>query len=403
MSLTVTLMSNSPGEVATFVKPVAAELARRHPDWTREIALVPCPYATGAEAEVIRGWNIAQRVLTPGQTTRRWLKADASDRAAVCFLGGDPWHALLWKARFKVPAVAYFPEPSSWQRTGWLGGFDRVLLGYPEPGGTIIGDLRVDAVRDELAAAPLHEVEATLNGDAKAKGEVLALFPGSRWLHLKASLGPFLHVVDGLRPKRPDCNFWLSVSPFVSRERLADAADKPLRLGLSVSRGWLDGDLLRTEGGAAIKLLWGQPYRAIAGCDLALSLPGTNTAELAIAGKPTVVPLSDRVPVGGGGLLGLLDRLPGLGFLKTYLKHRKYRRLRLLALPNQRAGRVIMPEFFVRDDLSDLVEALGSLLDNRDELERIGQEARQVMGPAGAAGAFVDHLESLLDARTDHV
>lgn len=396
MTTTITLISNSPGEVTTFLRPVAGEIGRLHPEWRREIALVPCPYATGAEAEVIRGWGIADRVLTPGQTTREWLRGNREGRRVVCFLGGDPWHALIWKRRFGVPAVAYFPEPSAWENTRWLGGFDRVLLGYPGdhqargPRFSYPGDLRVDAVRARL--------EAVKPTEPATKGTTLALFPGSRWLHLKASMGPFLHVVEQLHRQRPDTRFLLSVSPFVSPEKLADAASKPLSLGLAVSRARLLDNLLLCEGGATIELVWGDPYRVIAECDLALSLPGTNTAELAIAGKPTVLPLSDRVPVGGGGLLGILDRLPGFGFLKQYLKQRKYRRLKLLALPNQLAGRMVMPELMVRDDLSDLFDFLSELLDNAAELRRIGQEAREVMGPPGAARRFVEAVEATLES-----
>ena len=389
---TITLVSNSPGEVATFVRPVASELRRRHPDWKLELALVPCPYATGAEAEVVKSWGLFDEVWTPRQTTWNWIRGRQPRSGAVVFLGGDPWHALLLKRRFEVPCLAYFPEKSSWEETHWLGGFDHVALGYqrkdlPGQGFSSPGDLRVDAVTERLRAydrAPSNE------------GPTLAVFPGSRWLHLKASLGPFLHTVQQLQQRRPGLRVIMSVSPFVSRDKLSDAATNPFSFGLSMARGTVVGDSLQTEGGATVELVWGDPDRVISECDLALSLPGTNTAELAIAGKPTVVPLSDRVPVGGGGLLGLLDRLPGLGFLKNHLKYRKYRKLRLLALPNQLAGREIMPEFFVRDDLSDLVVFLDDLLGDPARCQAIGAEAQEVMGPQGAAARLVGTLEGLL-------
>ena len=152
---TITLVSNSPGEVATFVRPVAAELKSRHPEWRVELALVPCPYATGAEAEVVRSWALLDDVWTPAQTTWNWVRGRAHAPGAVFFLGGDPWHALLLKRRFGVPCLAYFPEPSSWEETRWLGGFERVLVGYRE--GRVRderfsypGDLRVDAVTERL-------------------------------------------------------------------------------------------------------------------------------------------------------------------------------------------------------------------------------------------------------------
>ncbi len=395
----VTLVSNSPGEVATFVRPVATELKSRHPEWRVELALVPCPYATGAEASVVRAWGLVDDVWSPAQTTWNWIRGRAKTPGAVVFLGGDPWHALLLKRRFSVPCLAYFSEPSPWEETRWLGGFDRVLLGYREDRMrdgrfSYPGDLRVDAVTDRLKAYP---------SSARSSGPTLAIFPGSRWLHLKAVLGPFLHAVQEVVKLRPELRVMMSVSPFVSRRQLDDAAANPFSLGLSVARGTVSGDLLQTEEGATVELVWGDPYQVIADCDLALSLPGTNTAELAIGGKPTVVPLSDRAPVGGGGLLGLLDRLPGLGFLKNHLKYRKYRKLRLLALPNQLAGREVMPEFFVRDDLSDLVAFLHDLLGDPARCRAIGEEAQEVMGPPGAAARLVDALEALDTTRAKNL
>ena len=72
MSPTLYLVSNSPGEVSTFVKPVVSALRRQHPDWELQICLVPCPYATGAEANVISEWPERPKVWTPWETTKAW-------------------------------------------------------------------------------------------------------------------------------------------------------------------------------------------------------------------------------------------------------------------------------------------------------------------------------------------
>lgn len=386
------LVSNSPGEVSTFVKPVVGVLQKRHPDWQIQVCLVPCPYATGAEASVIASWPESPQVWTPWQTTRAWWNGEGRGRrGAVVFLGGDPWHALLLKSRFRMPCLAYFPEPSGWEKTDWLGGFERVALGYrsSEPGERplAVGDLRVDAVRNTLASCPQPDQEKV----------TLAIFPGSRWMHLKAILGSFLKVVDDVNSD--NLEVLLAASPFVSRERLADAAQNPWRWGVAQVRSELHQDTLVTEKGSRIKVVWGKPYEVMARCDLALSLPGTNTAELAIAGKPTVVPLSAKAPVGGGGLLGILERLPGLKPLKRYLRVRKKNRLKFVALPNQLAGRMVMPEFIVQDDLLDLSDFLRELLKDPVRQRAIGEEAREVMGPAGAAERLVDALEELVAGR----
>lgn len=385
MKPNIYLVSNSPGEVSTFVRPVHDLIRRRFPDWDITVCLVPCPYATGAEATVIRSWSEAATVWSPLETTLNWLRASGRQRpGAVVFLGGDPWHALLLKSRFRLPALAYFALPSGWEKTRIAGGFERIARGYrsptDDPSG--VGDLRVDAVQDALPVI------------TEPRPLTLALFPGSRWIHLKASLGPFLEVVD--RVADEELRVVLAASPYITPSRLDNAARKPWTLGLAYSTAQLQDDTLLTAAGNRIEVVWGDPYRVMAECDLALSLPGTNTAELAIAGKPTVVPLSEKAPVGGAGILGLIDRLPGLKGLKQRLKLKKFHRHRFLALPNQIAEREVIPEFFVDDDLSNLYTLIRRLLNDRAERERIGREAREVMGDGGAAQRLVDQLESLV-------
>lgn len=391
--MTIYLVSNSPGEVSTFVKPVVKVLRRRQPQWKIQVCLVPCPYATGAEKSVVESWEESPQVWSPWQTTKAWLKGKGRGKpGVVVFLGGDPWHALLLKSRFELPCLAYFSEPTSWEKTKFCGGFDRLAVGYergPGPSNRLrqkVGDLRVDAVRAQLSAVHAEEKDESLT---------LALFPGSRWLHLKAVLGPFLEMLDQVRAVIPQLRILLAASPFVSPERLADAAARPLSLGLSSTTAHLSDRTLVTEAGTEIEVVWGDPYRVMAQCDLAVSLPGTNTAELAIAGKPTILPLTSRVPVGGGGLLGVLDRLPGFVALKRRLRERKKKRLSLIALPNQLAGRMIMPEMMIRDDLTDLSEAVVSLLQDPARCRAIGRQAQEVMGPAGGAEEIVDMVEEL--------
>ena len=393
---TIHLVSNSPGEVTTFARPVATALRRKHPDWNLQLCLVPCPYATGAEARIIQEWPEKVQVWTPWETTKAWLRGEGKGKeGAVVFLGGDPWHALLLKHRFQQPCVAYFPEESGWEETRWLGGFDRVARGYRPPEADEgqkalgIGDLRIDAVRARLGNVSSQQQELTL-----------AIFPGSRWMHLKAVLGPFLRTLELISQQLPEVRFLLAVSPFVARDRFVDAASRPLRLGLECSTGTIEGDLLVTAQGTPVHLCWGNPYQVMSDCDLALSLPGTNVAELAIAGKPAVIPLSYRVPVGGGGLLGIIDRLPGFERLKHKLHESKKKRYPLLALPNMLAGRMILPEMFVDDDMANLADFLVELLRDESRRKAIGNEAREVMGGPGAGARVVELIEQAIVYRS---
>ena len=64
-SIAVVIVSNGPGELATWVSPVVDELNKINKsfcasdklDITLRLVLVPCPNATGKEYKVAKSWN----------------------------------------------------------------------------------------------------------------------------------------------------------------------------------------------------------------------------------------------------------------------------------------------------------------------------------------------------------
>ena len=63
-SVAVVIISNGPGELATWVNPVVNELNKKKSlcnddkhDFTLSLVLVPCPNATGKEFLVANSWN----------------------------------------------------------------------------------------------------------------------------------------------------------------------------------------------------------------------------------------------------------------------------------------------------------------------------------------------------------
>ena len=64
-SIAVVIVSNGPGELATWVSPVVDELNKIHESFcdndkihfTVRLVLVPCPNATGKEFLVANSWN----------------------------------------------------------------------------------------------------------------------------------------------------------------------------------------------------------------------------------------------------------------------------------------------------------------------------------------------------------
>lgn len=421
----VVLTSNSPGEVSAWVKHTAKALKGRGIVNMRVVtALVPCPYASGAEAEVASGLEGVDVVLTPAQTVRLVLGLKVPDfepreHGVVAFLGGDLMHAKLLALRLKYPCAAYAVRDNI-----LLTGFNRVAVYNPEikqrleergfEQVRVIGNLSADGVVSQVIAAggalkggktdcgvsaASRAASETAEGSnaEQGTGRCIGIFPGSRFLHIKVALDVFLQVAASVKSAEPDTRFVLSVSPFVSKLEFNSALKRPLRLGLPVAEGTLIDDetlevfsSLEPEGSAgrrfSIKVRWGDPYKVMSEIDAALTIPGTNTGELGCCGIPMVVGLSADAFVPRGGLGGIIDKLPLLQGLKRWLRRRSYARHKFAALPNRIAGRAIIPEVIVQNDLAVLSEPLLELIRSEDKRRQTAAELIRAMGVSDGAG-----------------
>jgi len=378
LSFDLWITSNSPGEVSTWVGGVTPKLAELRPDWRVRLALVPCPYASGAEKRVAQTLKGVDEVLSPWETTRWYfglgkLGWPRATRGLVMFLGGDPWHALLLKHKLGYQVAGYFERPTWWSRF-----FDFPI--YAHHGSPSVGNLMVDRV----APGP------ALNRP------VLGLFPGSRPWQLRLTLGPYLRAAQELRQRFPELDFLLVQSPFVRDEDLRKALQRPFNLGLPMARARVLPDRLILDDGMEIpKRVGGGPMTDLT---LAITVPGTNTAELACAGIPFVITLHALAYLAGGGLSGIIERLPLPSKWKVPLRQRKLRRLRFASLPNQVAGRAIVPELILESSLQPLVEQLTQWVEDPEEVERIRQQLREIMGQPGATTRLAEWMIGIGDA-----
>ncbi|MFN8606072.1 MAG: hypothetical protein U0931_00980 [Vulcanimicrobiota bacterium] len=378
MSFDLWITSNSPGEVSSWVGGVTPRLAELRPDWRVRLALVPCPYASGAEKRVAQQLTGVHEVFSPWETTRwyfglgrpGWPRAP---RGLIMFLGGDPWHALLLKKKLGYPVAGYFEKPNWWSRF-----FDHPI--YAHQGEPRVGNLMVDRV------AP---------GPPPTR-PVLGLFPGSRAWQLRLTLGRFLLVAEELQRRHPQVELRLVQSPFVQDDDLRRALAHPFNLGLPSARARVENDRLVLESGLEVpKRPGGQAMHDLS---MALTVPGTNTAELACAGIPFVICLHPLAFLGGGGLPGLIERLPLPSAWKVPLRRRKLRRLRYTALPNQLAGRAVVPEIIVESSLEPLTARFQEWVEDPGQVERIRQQLQEVMGQPGATARLAEWIANIGDA-----
>lgn len=380
------LITNSPGELHSWVRGTVAELKRLRPDLRIVVALVPCPYASGAEARVAREIPGVDLVLGPWDTMRLALGRSVAayrpgGRGVVVFLGGDPWHAFFLGRALRYPTVGYAVRAGStvgrFRRVGAMDAAVEAALRARGVDVRLVGNLTLDAVQRSAPPA------------AEAPGPVVGLFPGSRRLHLRASLGPFLRIAELARERVPGLRAVLAASPFVRPPDVATALARPLPIGLTPAAGRLEGDRLLTDGGLEVEVLWGRPYEVMGRMDLGLTIPGTNTAEMACLGKPMVVAMSANAPVPQGGIGGLLDLLPLGGIVKRRLRHGVKRRLGFVAQPNRLAGRLLVPEI-VAEELEDVVGPLVDLLRDPERRRALGRELEGLTGGRGACGRMAE-------------
>lgn len=397
--------ANSPGEVSTWLAPTLRAVKRRAPEATTTVFLVPCAFATGAEADVVRAMPEADRVFGPGDYWRlavgvrrfRWRDGGHPHHSALLYLGGDLVHAAVIARRLRIPALAYVERGSRWTRS-----FQAVLVpderarrsvlrrGEQDERVSVVGNLMVDAVQE---GAGREQLAAELGLDAKKP--TVALFPGSRRYEIELTLRFFLRVMELVRADAPDVQCVISLSAFGTPDVLESPGSDALE-GTAVTVGRERGFWrLTTERGLEAVAVQGRPYDVMRAADMALTVPGSNTAEMAALGLPMVVALplnvADKIPLPGAAQY--MEKLPFVGKrLKRKVVHDRAAAMPLVAWPNRKAGELIVPE--VRGMLRPedvALEAAPLLLDARRRAA-MAKRLRHVMGPAGAAERVAERL-----------
>jgi lipid-A-disaccharide synthase len=404
MDLDVVIITNSPGELSSWVRVTAEKVRKKSPGARIVVMLVPCPYASGREVEIASSFGEVDLVLSPreflgyllGQSVSKYVP---SSRGVVVFLGGDYWHALLMSRKLGFPAVAYTDRPSSWGRY-----FRHVCVadervkaslieaGVPHEKVVVVGNLMVEGVRPIMERATALE-QWGLRADALTVG----LFPGSRWYHVQASLSPFLRVAEDLAAQATasaPVQFALGLSPFLTQQELCSSLQRQPEPYLDGQSGRLmpegAGWVVRTEGGLRIPVVQKQQYDLMNLSDLVLTIPGTNTAEIASLGRPMVVAMTWRARIPRGGLAALLTWMPMQNFIRRRLLKGILKKIRYTALPNQIAQREVVPEVRVEWEAGEISRVAADLLQNREWREEMGTELKSLMGNGGASDRVAD-------------
>ena len=404
----IVLVSNGPGELSTWVRPLAEQLHALQPLRPRDpqapcaldLVVVPCPNATGQEHRVARDWGLFARVLPASRFWWLLLRPGRHGpwpgRGVVVFLGGDQFWTVLLSARLGYRHLTYAEWVARWPR--WN---DRIaLMGSAAAGrlaprwrgrAAVVGDLMADLSAQARQAEPLPP------------GDWVALLPGSKRAKLLVGMPFLLETADRLAALRPACRFLLPVAPTTSvRELLAYAGPaNPLLRGRDGGEPQRQEGELVTAAGTRILLLERHPaHGALSQCALALTTVGANTAELGALGVPMIVLVPTQhleVMQAWDGWMGLLARLPLLRRLVgVALTAWRMRQRGFLAWPNISAGRAVVPERVGRIEPAEIAAEAADWLDHPERLAAMADDLRSLRGAPGAVAAVAEMVRGLL-------
>lgn len=395
------IAANSPGEIAGWLKPIAASVRQRWPKCQIKVILLPCPFATGAESRVLTE-NLEDLEIIPASDYLKLFRLSAQEQrnSVLLHLGGDLMYSALLLWRWKIPAWSY-----QWGRRWW----DWAFAGYfikdeghydwlrahkiPLDKTTVVGDLVVDDVRMSMEAyLARHDGKLPEHHD-----NLISFLPGSRYIEL-SNLAPFfLETAKLMLQKDPNLRFQMIISPFIEPYRLAKALTTPPHPALGGLKGRLVGDTLTAEG-ISIDLIRQNRLPRISSSQLVISIPGTKTAEAASLGVPQLVfvPMNrpEYIPV--TGLLGLLDWIPGGRFVKGMLLSSMQRKLDLyVSQPNILAQKDIIPEIINVVTPAGIAETAIQLLNHPKQLAYQKSEFSRLYAPhVGAAQRILGAIEA---------
>ena len=419
----ILILSNGPGELATWVKPVVRSLRQilgNDRALVRiSVVLSPCPNASGQEAEIALSYPEVDRVqaaekfypfLLRGKTAEDW---NWHDRGIVLFLGGDQFFTVILGRRLGYRTVIYAEWEARWHR--WIDRFgvmrSEIVDRAPQQQAhklTVIGDLMAEVA---TLAVDTDEISHPVFS------ELIGVLPGSKPAKLAQGVPFLLAVAEQIWHDRPHARFVIPVAPTLDLQTLARFADpqqNPILLlveGVSAQLVLPASDTerpyLETQNGLRVELWQNQTeripvYSLLAQCDLCLTTIGANTAELGALAVPMIVVTPTQqldAMRAWDGIPGLLANLPGVGSTVAKLINWLYlQRIGLLAWPNKWANEEIVPELVGRLQPKVVAALALDFLNHPEKLQQMRDKLRSVRGEPGAAKKLAQIVRGEIEA-----
>lgn len=411
----VVILSNGPGEVATWVKPVVRSLHQKAPSYRISVILSPCPHASGKEPVILSHYPEVDRIqsapnffrfLLTGKTADDW---DWSPKGIVVFLGGDQLYTVMVAKRLGYRTLTYAEWDARW--TGMVDRFGamqaKILDKVPKARQhkfTVVGDL----MGDVQAIANRTEITNAIGCDLDTS--IIGFLPGSKPIKLEMGVPMLLAIAQILHHQRRSnqpLEYVIGVAPNLTLADLMNYADPAYNDAMillkapSITLHEPEQGLPYWQIPDGPKIYLWQRFPALdlfSQCQLCFTTVGANTAQLAALATPMIVLLPtqklDAMKI-AEGWPRLVSQMPGLRaiarkiisplLLKGLQKSHKH-----FSWPNITAKSEVVPELFGTVTPQQAADVALGYLNHPEKIDQVRQALRNLRGPAGAADKMAD-------------
>ena len=357
----VTILTNGPGELWGWVRPVASELRKR--GHSISLWLLPCPFSSGHEREAASLLGV-DKLEGPSSASVIWRDIAREKTDCVIQLGGDIMFGLRMSKSTGIPLTAY-----SYRHRKNIPGV-KLLTAYPEQvnisSAIPVGDLVKDAVNLDITP----QTQNAWNWPKDSSSPRVLLLPGSRPAIRLAVMEWLCQLQESLKAKIPGVRIRTLFPQFMPEKELAE---------------WRKSGLnpIRCPAGVAMKE-----------ADYAITQPGTNNFEMMHCGLPGIVVAPEKfishIPV--AGMAGFLAGIPIIGnIIRRKALYRVIDRWGgYISLPNRTFKRDILTELYGKISPDDIADKTASDLADIERLRGTRDELLRLSGESGAASKLCD-------------
>jgi lipid-A-disaccharide synthase len=378
------ILTNSPGEVSGWVRPVVMELGSKGFPAKISLVVLPCQYASGMEAEYGKEIEGIDSVCTFKELWKNSGLMKGTKRL-VLQLGGDPFFGAILSAKLRCIWMIYTARPRWKSRVAHYFVPDAyaekrfAVRGVERDRVTRVGNLIFDSTPRCENTDEARRIMALSEGE-----EAVSFLPGSRPFEYRDGFPFFTFAAMEVLRKHPNYHAFLPVAPTVDENLLTEGLHEA---GLNWTGGSYAEEIL-WDGPGRIRFIRDNNFEAIKASALAVAFPGTNNLQITSLCVPllTVIPLNQAENIPLDGIPGMIPMyLPGAARLKKKLVYWYSGRLKYASLPNRMAGKEIVPEHrgvMTPLMVADLVE---KLISDPERLSQIVEGYSEIALERGAA------------------